>query len=164
MVLSAGIQAMYQRNQSGNLAYSNAWYPNYHPNQHGGMPFIPESDQSQVHYHPMFHPASDWAGYENFSAANGALLQPGHPAIGHSTTLQPQMSNGLSHSDPNIPQAITSLPSPPITVSGSEISSPGGQHGEHSPSHGNRPPTSKTPYEWMKKSSYQNQPNPGKFI
>ncbi|KAJ8930110.1 hypothetical protein NQ314_017121 [Rhamnusium bicolor] len=57
------------------------------------------------------------------------------------------------------------LPSPPITVSGSEMSSPGGQSGNISPNQtvqNTRPPPARSPYEWIKKTSYQSQPNPGK--
>lgn len=50
------------------------------------------------------------------------------------------------------------LPSPPITVSGSsELSSPGLSTPPQQP----RPPPARSPYEWMKKPSYQSQPNPG---
>ncbi|XP_043256253.1 homeobox protein CDX-1-like [Colletes gigas] len=65
-------------------------------------------------------------------------------------------------------------PSPPITVSGSEISNPGTP--STPPSNNNntitannnntttpmRPTQMRSPYEWMKKTSYQSQPNPGK--
>ncbi|KAL2736917.1 homeobox protein CDX-1 isoform X1 [Vespula squamosa] len=68
--------------------------------------------------------------------------------------------------------------SPPTTVSGSEISSPGAQsispamnnnsyscntgaHSTHSNKENNtKPGANRSPYEWMKKASYQSQPNP----
>lgn len=70
------------------------------------------------------------------------------------------------------------VPSPPITVSGgSEISSPGGGTNgdvDEKPGSGgrlevpgggaggaNRGALVRSPYEWMKKPSYQSQPNPG---
>lgn len=56
------------------------------------------------------------------------------------------------------------LPSPPITVSGSDMSSPGGG-GNVSPPHTQaRPAPVRSPFEWIKKTSYQTQPNPGKLI
>lgn len=59
------------------------------------------------------------------------------------------------------------LPSPPITVSSSELSSPGAIAGPSTPPQnmnniGPRPAPVRSPYEWMKKPSYQSQPNPGK--
>lgn len=52
-------------------------------------------------------------------------------------------------------------PSPPI----SEVSSPGGEGltppGGMMVSHRPHPPRS--PYEWMKKTTYQSQPNPGEL-
>ncbi|KAG8243526.1 hypothetical protein J6590_044175 [Homalodisca vitripennis] len=50
------------------------------------------------------------------------------------------------------------LPSPSVTVQstsgGSELSSPGLPQNP-------RPPPARSPYEWMRKPSYQSQPNPG---
>lgn len=55
------------------------------------------------------------------------------------------------------------LPSPPITVSSSELSSPGAVGDPvTSPQLAGRPVPVRSPYEWMKKPSYQSQPNPGK--
>ncbi|XP_054263525.1 homeobox protein CDX-1-like isoform X2 [Macrosteles quadrilineatus] len=55
------------------------------------------------------------------------------------------------------PESI--LPSPSVTVQstsgGSELSSPGLPQNP-------RPPPARSPYEWMRKPSYQSQPNPGK--
>lgn len=55
------------------------------------------------------------------------------------------------------------LPSPPITVSGSEMSSPGIDGSSPNQNNHTRPPPVRSPYEWIKKNSYQNQPLPGKF-
>lgn len=56
------------------------------------------------------------------------------------------------------------LPSPPITVSGSDMSSPGGGGGGTvtPPQPQTRPVPVRSPFEWIKKTSYQSQPNPGK--
>lgn len=57
------------------------------------------------------------------------------------------------------------LPSPPITVSSSELSSPGAVgDAVTSPQLAGRPAPVRSPYEWMKKPSYQSQPNPGQII
>ncbi|XP_050077873.1 homeotic protein caudal isoform X2 [Anopheles maculipalpis] len=67
-------------------------------------------------------------------------------------------SNGHDH----LADGLHSIPSPPITVSGSDMSSPGAPTGSSSPQITPRPTPVKSPYEWMKKQSYQSQPNPGK--
>lgn len=52
------------------------------------------------------------------------------------------------------------LPSPSVTVQstsgGSELSSPGLPQNP-------RPPQARSPFEWMRKPSYQSQPNPGMY-
>ncbi|XP_035910785.1 homeotic protein caudal isoform X3 [Anopheles stephensi] len=68
-------------------------------------------------------------------------------------------SNGHDH----LTDGLHSIPSPPITVSGSDMSSPGAPTGSSSPQITPRPTPVKSPYEWMKKQSYQSQPNPGKW-
>lgn len=72
-------------------------------------------------------------------------------------------------SQPDFPPHPTAedpqLPSPPITVSSSELSSPGAAGGgTHTPPQHSRPLAVRSPYEWMKKPSYQSQPNPGKYL
>uniref|UniRef100_A0A240PN89 Homeobox domain-containing protein n=1 Tax=Anopheles epiroticus TaxID=199890 RepID=A0A240PN89_9DIPT len=62
----------------------------------------------------------------------------------------------------HLADGLHSIPSPPITVSGSDMSSPGAPTGSASPQITPRPTPVKSPYEWMKKQSYQSQPNPGK--
>jgi len=56
------------------------------------------------------------------------------------------------------------LPSPPITVSSSELSSPGAVGDSITSQLASRPVPVRSPYEWMKKPSYQSQPNPGQMI
>lgn len=61
------------------------------------------------------------------------------------------------------------LPSPPITVSGSDMSSPGTQNGNLTPpqmgqnGQNPRPTQARSPYEWITKNSYQREPNPGEY-
>uniref|UniRef100_A0AAG5DQ94 Homeobox domain-containing protein n=1 Tax=Anopheles atroparvus TaxID=41427 RepID=A0AAG5DQ94_ANOAO len=69
-------------------------------------------------------------------------------------------NNGGAHD--HLADGLHSIPSPPITVSGSDMSSPGAPTGSSSPQITPRPTPVKSPYEWMKKQSYQSQPNPGK--
>lgn len=87
---------------------------------------------------------------------------------------QGQQHNNQQHHHPHQHQANPScvndnvaLPSPPITVSGSELSSPGGLDGSspnhHSNNNNARPSQVRSPYEWIKKNSYQSQPLPGKL-
>ncbi|XP_041777118.1 homeotic protein caudal-like isoform X2 [Anopheles merus] len=71
-------------------------------------------------------------------------------------------SGGNAHD--HLADGLHSIPSPPITVSGSDMSSPGAPTGSSSPQITPRPTPVKSPYEWMKKQSYQSQPNPGGLI
>lgn len=178
--------AMYQKNHSGgsNLPYSAspsaaAWYSsNYHHQPPNAAQFLGETDgpPQPVYYpHHVFHQSSpDWAGHENYAAPpqTGSLLQGpgsgpggnnGGPAGFLSINQATQNGNHTNHNE-HINDGLQSLPSPPITVSGSDMSSPGAPNGSSSPQLHSRPTPVKSPYEWMKKPSYQSQPNPGKKL
>lgn len=174
--------AMYQKNHSGgsNLPYSSspsaaAWYQasGYHHQPPNAAQFLGDSDgpPQPVYYpHHVFHQSSpDWAGHENYAAPpqSGSLLQgPGSGALnngGPFLSINQATQNG-SNNHEHINDGLQSLPSPPITVSGSDMSSPGAPNGSSSPHLHSRPTPVKSPYEWMKKPSYQSQPNPGKKI
>lgn len=133
------------------------------------------------HHHPMFQqPSPDYSGHDSFAfaaaAQNSTLLQNsmGQTPNGlhlnhhhhHNSSIE-NLSNGMQ----NIP------PSPPITVNSgcSEMSSPGitnvGGNGGGMGNEGSSPHMTsgngnlsrpKSPYEWMKKPSYQSQSQPGK--
>lgn len=170
--------AMYQtKNHSGgsNLPYSAsqsaaAWYSsNYHHQPHNAAQFLGESEgpPQPVYYpHHVFHQSSpDWAGHENYAGPpgqTGSLLQGGGPSNNGAgfLSINQAAQNGSNHE--HIGDGLQSLPSPPITVSGSDMSSPGAPNGLSSPHIASRPTPVKSPYEWMKKPSYQSQPNPGK--
>jgi hypothetical protein len=174
--------AMYQKNSGGsNLPYSPspsaaAWYStNYHHQPPNAAQFLGDSDgpPQPVYYpHHVFHQSSpDWAGHENYAAPpqTGALLQgpgsvPGNnggPA-GFLSINQATQNGNHANANEHISDGLQGLPSPPITVSGSDMSSPGAPNGSSSPQIHSRPTPVKSPYEWMKKPSYQSQPNPGK--
>lgn len=94
---------------------------------------------------------------------------PAHPHTVFQHDFQDFVHSGippLQHPQHQVVDPESQLPSPPITVSGSDMSSPGGQSGNISPhqnhSQSTRPPPARSPYEWIKKTSYQSQPNPGK--
>lgn len=173
--------AMYQKNHGAgsNLPYTTSpsapgWYSNYHHQPPNTAQFLGETDgpAQPVYYpHHVFHQSSpDWAGHENYAAPpqSGSLLQ--HPGAGNNglggpsgfLTINQATQNGGNNE--HINDGLQSLPSPPITVSGSDMSSPGAPNGSSSPHnpHNSRPTPVKSPYEWMKKPSYQSQPNPGK--
>lgn len=177
--------AMYQKNHSGgsNLPYSAspsaaAWYStNYHHQPPNAAQFLGESDgpPQPVYYpHHVFHQSSpDWTGHENYAAPpqSGPLLQgpgsvPGSngPPAGFLSINQATQNGNHTNTNENINDGLQSLPSPPITVSGSDMSSPGAPNGSSSPQLHSRPTPVKSPYEWMKKPSYQSQPNPGKKL
>lgn len=175
---------MYQKNHSGgsNLPYtaspSAAWYSSsYHHQPPNAAQFLGDNEgphQSMYYPHHVFHQSSpDWSGHENYAGPpqNGPILQgPSSGPIGNSvggpagflSINQATQSNGNSNNIDHINDGLQSLPSPPITVSGSDMSSPGAPNGSSSPHLHSRPTPVKSPYEWMKKPSYQSQPNPGK--
>lgn len=171
---------MYQKNHNGgsHLPYATspqaaAWYAasNYHHQPPNTAQFLGDADShSQPVYYPnMFHHSSpDWVGHDNYAVPpqTGSLLQgPGsgtnHGGPAGFLSINQAMQNGNNHNE-HINDGLQSMPSPPITVSGSDMSSPGANNGSTSPHLHSRPTPVKSPYEWMKKPSYQSQPNPGK--
>lgn len=177
--------AMYPKNHSGggNLPYSastSAWYSNYHHQQPNAAQFIDTDAPPQHMYHYPAHmlppqPSPDWVGHDNYTSSpqNGSLLQgsggvgAGGGGIGNGPgsaaflSLNQATQNGANNEHCN--DALPNLPSPPATVhSGSDMSSPGATGPSSSPQIPSRPTPVKSPYEWMKKPSYQSQPNPGK--
>lgn len=178
--------AMYQKNHGGggNLPYSaspSAWYSasNYHHQPPNAAQFL-DSDapppQHMYHHYPPHmlppQPSPDWIGHDsNYTTSpsqNGSLLQnpPGGGAAAF-LSLNQAIQNGANSAagDHHLNDGIPNLPSPPATVhSGSDMSSPGATHGpSSSPQIPSRPTPVKSPYEWMKKPSYQSQPNPGRI-
>lgn len=154
----------YAQKHSANLSYppAQSWFsPNYHPPPN--PQFLTDVDHSHtqhVYYSPhVFHQTPpEWPGHENYQNQQSSVLPQG---IG--SHLNPSVNNAENLTE--------GLPSPPITVSGSEMSSPGVPNGASSPhapsnnasNNNNRPTPDKSPfYDWMKKPSYPNQPNPGK--
>jgi homeobox protein CDX1/4 len=181
--------AMYQKNPSGgsNLPYSaspSAWYSasNYHHQPPNAAQFLDSEGPPQHMYHYPPHmippqPSPDWAGHDNYATSpqNGSLLQTAGSnsgGIGHSNGTAAFLSlnqaaainnDNHHHHHHHINDAIPSLPSPPVTVhSNSDMSSPGASGPASSPQIPSRPTPAKSPFEWMKKPSYQSQPNPGK--
>lgn len=120
----------------------HSWYSGYHPQQSQTAPpttYCMQEEQ-QMWHHPAHHPHMYHQEFNEFVHGGASLPQ-----------LQ-QVANETHESQ---------LPSPPITVSGSEMSSPG-TGGNISPANTqNRPAPARSPYEWIKKTSYQTQPNPG---
>lgn len=164
--------AMYPKNHSGNLPYSasSGWYPGNYQHQPPHPQFIGDGESSpQPMYYPhpshVFHQSSpDWSGHENFSTPPQTTLLPHGPSpaglhLGQTTPGANSNNNASEH----CPDGLHSIPSPPITVSGSDMSSPGAPNGSSSPQIASRPTPVKSPFEWMKKQSYQSQPNPGEF-
>ncbi|XP_018332679.1 homeotic protein caudal-like isoform X2 [Agrilus planipennis] len=124
------------------------WYAGgYHhqggPPQHPGGAPTPSycmQDEQQMWHHPTPH-------HSIFQQEYSEVIHSGMPSLHHQQVLDPE----------------SQLPSPPITVSGSDMSSPGAGNGNGNVSPpSSRPPPARSPYEWIKKPSYQSQPNPGK--
>ncbi|XP_037042866.1 homeotic protein caudal isoform X2 [Bradysia coprophila] len=149
---------MYSKNHGSNLPYPAAsWYSNYHPSN---SQFISESEishhQAAMYYSPhLFQSSPDWA-HENFPGPQNGLPPPGSGVGLH------HINQHHVHNSDHISEGLQNLPSPPVTVSGSEVSSPGITNESASPQTSLRPTSVKSPFEWMKKPSYQNQPNTGK--
>ncbi|EAT33183.1 AAEL014557-PA [Aedes aegypti] len=164
--------AMYPKNHSGNLPYSASagWYPGNYQHQPPHPQFIGDGESSpQPMYYPhphVFHQSSpDWSGHENFSTPPQTTLLPHGASSGGlhlGQTTPGANNNNNNNAGEHCPDALHSIPSPPITVSGSDMSSPGAPNGSSSPQIASRPTPVKSPFEWMKKQSYQSQPNPGK--
>ncbi|GAB0096328.1 homeotic protein caudal [Sergentomyia squamirostris] len=166
--------AMYPKNPCTNFYPPNHWYPpNYNPTN--AQLFSDDVQPQPMYYshHPMFHQSSpDWPPHDNFTAPQNSLLHQSTPSSGSGSGgggsgtpglhISHASAMGQSSGEHITPDGLTSIPSPPITVSGSEMSSPGAPNGAGSPHTVARPAPVKSPYEWMKKASYQNQTNPGK--
>ncbi|CAG9864654.1 unnamed protein product [Phyllotreta striolata] len=130
-------------------AHVSPWYAGFRqsPHQLGAAPpgayCAVEQDQQMWHHHP---------------AHAGLFQQEFQEWSGHGPHHQL-----AQHQQHQLDMGDNQLPSPPIT--GSDMSSPGVQNGNVSPALGHnqsRPPPARSPYEWIKKTSYQSQPNPGK--
>lgn len=153
----------------------------------------PSSSAMYYPHHHMFHQSSpDWTGYDSFhlNTPNTSLLQSAMGPSAAALHLNQSLNSGLNNSSSNATDTISNglpnvPPSPPATVNSgcSEMSSPGiagagsgsGGHGTSSPhigGHGTNGNNSsggglarqKSPYDWIKKNSYQSQPTPGKYI
>lgn len=134
-----------QQFHSGSPMPPHTWYPTGYHNQPGGQPVPPASycikEEPQQMWHAATHPHMYQQDFNEYMT------------IQHQHQQQPVLDHEAH------------LPSPPITVSGSEMSSPGTTTGVGSVSPANihaRPTPVRSPYEWIKKTSYQTQPTPGK--
>lgn len=183
--------AMYRQQQQVGAQQGLAQQMQQHGQTQGGQQHGASGDGQQYWYgyphgHPHHHHQSTGA-QQYLDHADVLAGWPPHPHAHHYTHLQYQHhqayqqhhQNGLAEwsGDEGNNGVGTGEPSPPITVSGSEISSPGtpatppANNNNNSAAANNnnsaattpvRPPQIRSPYEWMKKPSYQSQPNPGK--
>lgn len=189
--------AMYSKSHCANMyPTSNPWYSsNYHqpPNPQlfggggaaGAINVGSDNDGQPPMYYPhhMFQSSPDWPSHDSFStppSTNSSIIQASTPGNG-GTGLNMIQNHHLHHhhhnqnpnggSSDHLNEGIHGMPSPPITVSGSEMSSPGGNGSNNNGLHGGsssphqtsiRPTPAKSPYEWIKRTSYQNQTNPGR--
>lgn len=141
------------------------------------------------HHHGSFQqPSPDYSGHDSYpyatAAQNSPLLQNAMGQTQNGLHLnhhhhQPHHHSGSIENLSNVMQNVP--PSPPITVNSgcSEMSSPGitnsgssggsggggmgnGDASPHMNSGNGNASRPKSPYEWMKKPSYQSQAQPGK--
>lgn len=144
MVMSYYGQTMYRQQQiappNGHFQANSPWYAGYHQTPAPPSSYCVQEEQQMWHHHPG-HPHGVFQHeFQDFLHAGGIpAIPPQHQIDGES------------------------LHSPTITVSGSDMSSPGAQSGNITPPQQNaaRPPQARSPFEWIKKNSYQSQPNPG---
>ncbi|KZC14259.1 PREDICTED: homeobox protein CHOX-CAD-like [Dufourea novaeangliae] len=144
------------------------WYGYPHGHPHAAHHHQPAGPQQYLDH------AEVLPGWPHPHAHHYSHLQYQHQAYQHQQQPQPPPITGVTDwsSDDGNTAVGTGEPSP-ITVSGSEISNPGTP--STPPANNNntittnnnnttpmRPTQMRSPYEWMKKTSYQSQPNPGK--
>lgn len=202
------LAAMYPKSHCANL-YPGAtghWYPSNYPPSNAqflaaaGAAGSSDADGQPPMYYPshMFHQSASPDWHDSFStppSVNGGLLQASSTAtsssaaghhlhhLHHHQHNPNQLHQGGGGASEHLNDGVHSLPSSPIMVSGSEMSSPGGggvnasasshnnnNNGLHNHGPGGasphqsmsmRPVPVKSPYEWIKRTSYQNQTNPG---
>nr|CAH7747240.1 unnamed protein product [Callosobruchus chinensis] len=158
--------------QSGSPMHS--WY-GYHQ-QTSPATYCVHDEQQMWHHHPAAtHPAHPVFQHEFTDFIHNSIPALQHPSpMGGAQAPPPDCVAAPMDGCP--PGAQQQLPSPPVTVSGSEMSSPGGHsagtvtpphHMHHhqmggGAAHQSRPAPARSPFEWIKKTSYQTQPNPGK--
>lgn len=131
-----------------NNNHMHSWYTSGYPqpgpmNAHPGSYGTQQEEQMWHHQrgHGVFHHNAD---YTEFVHAGIPPIQQHHHG---------EQSGEQHH-----------LPSPPITVSGSDMSSPDGQNRNISPPQlvaNSKPSAQRSPYGWIRKNSYQREPNPG---
>lgn len=165
-----GQPAMYYPPHMFHQSASPDWHDSFStpPSVNGGLLQAPSggTPTSAGHHHHHLHHHHHNPNQQ--SHGGGGLGGPGGSGSGGGGGASEHLNDGLH-----------SIPSPPITVSGSEMSSPGGgvnagtsSHnglllhngpGSASPHHqmSMRPVPVKSPFEWIKRTSYQNQTNPG---
>lgn len=144
MVMSYYGQAMYRQQQiappNGHFQANAPWYAGYHQSPAPATTYCVQEEQQMQqmwHHHSAHSHGVFQHEFQEFLHAGIPGLPPQHQVDGES------------------------LHSP--TITGSDMSSPGAQSGNITPPQQNvvRPPQARSPFEWIKKNSYQSQPNPG---
>ncbi|XP_031829008.1 homeotic protein caudal isoform X2 [Nomia melanderi] len=146
------------------------WYGYPHGHTHAGHHHQPGGGQQYLDHEVL-------SGWPHSHAHHYSHLQYQHHQTYQQHQQQPPQITGLTEWSGDEGQTAVGAgePSPPITVSGSEISNPGTPSTPPANNNNNsitannnnnttpiRPTQIRSPYEWMKKTSYQSQPNPGK--
>ncbi|XP_076645689.1 homeotic protein caudal isoform X2 [Halictus rubicundus] len=158
------------------------WYGYPHGHPHAAHHHQPSGPQQYLDH------ADVLSGWPHHHAHHYSHLQYPHHQAYHQQQQQSSQITGVAtdwSGDEGNPAVGAGEPSPPITVSGSEISNPGTPTTPPSNNNNNtvtavnnniinnnnnnnanatpmRPAQNRSPYEWMKKTSYQSQPHPGK--
>jgi len=154
--------AMYRHQQQTTAAASGP--PQFHhPTSPAATWYAPPAGYQHSHHHQVPPPLQQYPSCEQEEQQGAGTWHHHHPMLQHEWSTH-DFGNAAGMLPTSAALEDPQLPSPPITVSSSELSSPGAVGDSITSQLASRPVPVRSPYEWMKKPSYQSQPNPGQMI
>lgn len=152
---------MYRHQQQTTAAASGP--PQFHhPTSPAATWYAPPTGYQHSHHHQVPPPLQQYPScVQEEQQGAGTWHHHHHPMLQHEWSTH-DFGNAAGILPSSAALEDPQLPSPPITVSSSELSSPGAVGESITSQLASRPVPVRSPYEWMKKPSYQSQPNPGK--
>ena len=155
--------AMYRHQQQTTAAASGP--PQFHhPTSPAATWYAPPAGYQHSHHHQVPPPLQQFPScVQEEQQGTGTWHHHHHPMLQHEWSTH-DFGNAAGMLPSSAALEDPQLPSPPITVSSSELSSPGAVGDSITSQLASRPVPVRSPYEWMKKPSYQSQPNPGQMI
>jgi len=154
---------MYRHQQQTTAAASGP--PQFHhPTSPAATWYAPPAGYQHSHHHQVPPPLQQFPScVQEEQQGTGTWHHHHHPMLQHEWSTH-DFGNAAGMLPSSAALEDPQLPSPPITVSSSELSSPGAVGDSITSQLASRPVPVRSPYEWMKKPSYQSQPNPGQMI